>query len=50
MNGGAKGGPDCVVEMDKSMANGNNMANYHFAITGKSFNIVKDHYPGKSLR
>ena len=41
-----------IVDMEKSngsLNNNNNGSNggnnYHFAITGKSFNVVRDHYP-----
>jgi cation-transporting ATPase 13A3/4/5 len=44
-----------IVDMEKSngsLSNNNNYNsvsvnsnNYHFAITGKSFNVVRDHYP-----
>ena len=38
-----------ILDIEKSSSNGssinNNGNNYHFAITGKSFNVVRDHYP-----
>ena len=36
-----------IVDMEKSTSgsSSSNNNNYHFAITGKSFNVVRDHYP-----
>ena len=36
-----------IVDMEKSngSSGGSNNNNYHFAITGNSFNVVRDHYP-----
>jgi cation-transporting ATPase 13A3/4/5 len=38
-----------ILDIEKSSSNGssinNNGNNYLFAITGKSFNVVRDHYP-----